>query len=153
MADKDAVVKAAQENAAKDEQSLLTLAGMLEVEIRRDPSVAQDPFYQPKYDSETMGLMDDLKSIGRRLLNRWNKELYGLVCGAKAGDQKDRNEILKALNLGETAVIAAVAGALIALAVPAPIAAALAPLITKKFIWPAKDELCDAWGESIADTK
>jgi hypothetical protein len=43
------------------------------------------------------------KRLGRRVLNRWNKELHGLVCGAKSGDQKDRDEILKALNLGEAA--------------------------------------------------
>lgn len=56
---------------------------------------------------------------------------------------------LTSLNLGEAAVIAAVAGALIGLGVGAAIAAPLAPLIVRRFIWPAKDELCVAWGESI----
>jgi hypothetical protein len=71
------------------------------------------------------------------------------VCGGKGNDKADREKILGALRLDEAAVIAAVAAALIAMAVPAPIAAAAAPLIVKKFIWPARDELCDAWGEAL----
>jgi hypothetical protein len=151
MADISAVTKAAQERAAtKDDESLLLLTGMLDLEIKKNPAIAEDPFYDPKYDSQTMGLTDDLKKIGRKILNRWNKELHGLVCGAKPGDQKEREAILSSLNLGEAAVIGAVAGALMAMAVPPPIAAALAPIIARKFILPAKDELCEAWGEAIA---
>jgi hypothetical protein len=153
MADISAVTTAAQDLASKDEESLVMLIGMLEGEIKKNPAIAQDPYYQPKYDGNTMGLMDDVKRPGRRVLNRWNKELHGLVCGGKTGDQKDRDAILSALNLGEVAVIGAVAAALMGLAVPAPIAAALAPLIVRKFIWPAKDELCTAWGEGIAGSQ
>src|SRR5262252_4726063 len=130
MVDINEVTKAAQNNASKDEESLVLLIGMLEKEIPKNPAVAQNPFYQPKYDSNTMGLVDDTKRLGRRVLKRWNKELHGLVCGAKAGDQKERDDILRALNLGEAAVIASVAAALMGLGVPPPIAAALAPLIT-----------------------
>jgi len=148
MADVSEVTKAAQDLASKDDESLVVLVGMLENEIRRNPAIAEDPGYQPKYDSTTMGV-DDLKRIGRRIVDRWNRELHGLVCGGKAGDAKDREAILSALNLGEVAVIGAVATALMGLAVSAPIAAALAPLIVRKFIWPAKDELCAAWGEGI----
>jgi len=88
--------------------------------------------------------------LSRRILNRWNKELCGLVCGAKGNDQNTRKAIFDSLNLGEAAVIAAVVGALLSLGVGAALAAPLAPLIVGKFIWPAKDELCDAWGEAIA---
>jgi hypothetical protein len=90
-----------------------------------------------------------MRALGRKILKRWNKELHGLVCGSGSANEKERTEILNSLNLGETAVIAAVAAALFGLGVPPPIAAALAPLIVKKFIWPAKDELCIAWGEGI----
>jgi len=40
---------------------------------------------------------------------------------------------------------------LLTLGVYAAIAAALAPLIVKRFIWPAKDELCAAWGEGVKE--
>ena len=44
---------------------------------------------------------------------RWNKELYGVVCGEKGGtetaeDKKIREDLLKALNLTDAAVIAAI---------------------------------------------
>lgn len=126
----------------KDEDALEVLIGMREKAIDANPALK---------DFETMGGLDELKAMGRRILNRWNKELYGVVCVGKSGDQKDRKAVLDSLNLGETAVIAAVASALLTLGVYAAIAAALAPLIVKRFIWPAKDELCAAWGEGVKE--
>lgn len=80
----------------------------------------------------------------------WNKELYDLVCGAKQPDQKDRTTLLASLHVGEAAVIAAVAGALVSLGAGAAVAAAAAPILVRRFIWPAKDELCAAWEERLA---
>jgi hypothetical protein len=80
------------------------------------------------------------------------------VCGKKVGgaaasaeDKKMRDDLLKALNLSDAAVIAAVVTALIALGAPAAVATPVAPYLVKKFIMPAKDELCDAWGEAMTD--
>jgi hypothetical protein len=70
-------------------------------------------------------------------------------CGGKDENQKDRKAVLDSINLGEAAVIAAAASAVLSLGAPAALAAAVAPLIVKRFIWPAKDELCEAWGEGI----
>lgn len=149
MADISAVVNEAKRLQKRDETSLLELVGRQTKAIELNPALKDKVDLDPKYDSTTMGAMDDLKALGLRVLKRWNKELYSMVCSNKGSDVKDRQAILDSLNLGETAVIAAVAGALMALGVPAPVAAALAPLITNKFIWPAKDELCGAWGEGI----
>jgi len=135
----------------KDEDALEVLIGMREKAIDANPALKDDVEFEPQYEFETMGGLDELKAMGRRILNRWNKELYGVVCGGKSGDQKDRKAVLDSLNLGETAVIAAVASALLTLGVYAAIAAALAPLIVKRFIWPAKDELCAAWGEGVKE--
>jgi hypothetical protein len=96
-----------------------------------------------------MGDLDDLKALGRRILARWNRELHGVVCGTKTEYQSSREAILNSLNLGEAAVIAAVASALLTGGAPAAIAAAVAPLLVKKFILPAKEELCAAWSEAI----
>lgn len=149
MPDISAVVNEAKRLESRDEVSLELLVGLRAKAIEENPALKDAIDLEPKYDSTTMGALDDVKALGSRILKRWNKELYGLVCENKAADQKDRNAILDALNLGQVAVIGAVASALITLAVPAPIAAALAPLVVKKFIWPAKDELCAAWGEGI----
>jgi hypothetical protein len=150
MPDTSAVVDAANRlHKQKDEVALELLIGMRAKAIEQDPALKDDIDFEPKYEAETMGALDEIKALGRRILNRWNRELYGVVCGNQGDDQKARTAVLNSLNLGEAAVIAAVAGALLSLGVAAAIAAALAPLIVKRFIWPAKDELCNAWGEEL----
>jgi len=149
MPEVKAVVDSATRLSAKDEASLELLLGMRAKAVERDPALKDDPDFEPKYEGATMGPLDDIKALGRRILNRWNKELYGVVCGSQTKDQESRKAVLDSLNLGETAVIAAVAGALVSLHVFPALAAVVAPLIVKKFIWPAKDELCAAWGEGI----
>jgi hypothetical protein len=148
MTDVGAVQSAAQNLADRDEDALELLLGLQQQAIDKDPELASDPNLSPQYEPH-MGLLDTVKSLGRSIAFRWAESLHGLVCESKSVDQQDRNKILDALNLGETAVIGAVAAALMGLAVPAPIAAAAAALIVKRFIWPARDELCTAWGEAL----
>lgn len=150
MSDINAVVDAAKRlHARKDEVGLELLIGMRAKVIEQNPALNDNVDFEPKYHAETMGALDDIKALGRRILNRWNRELYGVVCGNKGNDRKDRKAVIDSLNVGEVAVIAAVASTLLSLGVAAAIAAPLAPLIVKRFIWPAKDELCDTWGEEL----
>ena len=150
MPEVNVVVDAAKRlHKQKDEAGLELLIGMRARVIEQNPALKDNVDFEPKYETETMGALDEIKALGRRILNRWNKELYGVVCGNKGDDQKDRKTVLDSLNVSEAAVIAAVASALLSLGVAAAIAAPLAPLIVKRFIWPAKDELCGAWGESL----
>jgi hypothetical protein len=156
MSNETDVAGAAKVLLSKDEEALLLEIGLRERAIEADPARAEDPHLRVEYDSTHMGLIDDIKSLGRRIMVRWNKELYGAVCGKKVGgtaasveDKKMRDDLLKALNLSDAAVIAAVVTALIALGAPAAVAAPVAPYLVKKFIMPAKDELCDAWGEAM----
>ena len=117
--------------------------------VKEIPALKDNVEFEPEYEAQTMGPLDDIKAVGRKILNRWNKELYSLVCNKKGDDQKGRKAILDSLSLSETAVIGAVATTLLTLGVAAAIAAPVAPLIVKRFIWPAKDELCEAWSEGI----
>jgi len=133
----------------QDDEALLVLIGMREKAISAEPARKDDPNLEVVYEGSTMGPLDDLKRLGKRVASRWNKELFAIVCGPDNKDSEEREQLLNSLNLGEAAVIAAVAGALIGLGVGAAIAAPLAPLIVRRFIWPAKDELCVAWRESI----
>ena len=148
----DKVREAAKQLAeTKDDTALELLLGMRDQAIAKDPSKKVDPYLAPKYDGTVMGPIDTIRDLGKRIAKRWSQELHGLVCGEKAKDTKERRELLSALNLGEAAVIAAVASALLALGLAGAIAAAAAPLIVRRFIWPAKDELCTAWAESLQD--
>jgi hypothetical protein len=151
MTDQDDVVRAAQRLAHEKElPALEVLVGTRAMAIEQDPGLADDAEFEPEYPTETMGALTEIKQLGRRILKRWNKELHDLVCSDTETDQKTRSAILDSLSIGEAAVIAAVAGALLSLGVGAALAAPLAPLIVKKFIWPARHELCAAWSEAIA---
>lgn len=150
MSDVNEVVAAAKRlHEEKDDVALEVLIGMREKVIAQNPGLKDDVNLEVQYEEKLLGPLDDIKRLGKRILRRWNKELFGVVCGNKGKDPKDREAVLSSLNLGEAAVIAAVAGALISLGVGGALAAPLAPLIVRKFIWPAKDELCVAWGEAI----
>lgn len=150
MSDLNEVVAAANRlSEQKEDEALLVLIGMREKAIASDPTRKDDPNLEVVYAEPTMGPLDDIKRLGTRITNRWSKELFAIVCGNAEKDTKERQEVLNSLNLGEAAVMVAVASALISLGVGAAIAAPLAPLIVRRFIWPAKDELCEAWGEAI----
>ena len=151
MSDLNEVIAAANQlnEQKQDDEALLLLIGMREQALAAEPARKDDPHLAVSYDDPTMGPLDDIRRLGKRIMTRWNKELFAIVCGNETVDSKERADLLNSLNLGETAVIAAVAGVLISLGVGAAIAAPLAPLIVRRFIWPAKDELCVAWRESI----
>lgn len=153
MPDVAAVAAAANRLYQNDEASLEITIGLRAKAIERNPALKDNVDFTPTYDTTIMGPLEDVRALGHRILDRWNKELHGLVCGTKAEDVKQRTAVLNALNLGDAAVIGAVAGGLIALTVPPALAAPLASLIAKKFILPAKQELCVAWGEAIHDSR
>jgi hypothetical protein len=149
MADITTVITAAEQLRAKDEEALALEIGLRSERIEVDPSSADNPTLSIAYGTH-MGLIDDVKALGWRILSRWNKELYGIVCTSdNSENQQVRNKVVVALSLDEAALIAAVVPALVWLGAPAAIAAPVAPLLLKKFILPAKDELCSAWGEAI----
>ena len=100
-----------------------------------------------------MGVLDSVKSLGLRLLKRWNKELYGVICGDKPEDAEERSKIMTALNLGAGAAATAIAATLTSwLAVPAALAVVLAPILVKRLLVPGKEEMCAAWFENINST-
>lgn len=143
---KAAATKLYNEN---DEPALEVLIAMREEAVKKSPELGNDPNLVVKYTETTMA-SEGLKTLGRNILAQWNKQIYGLVCGNASEDQKDRQLILSALKIGSAAAVGAVATTLTAtLAVPAAVAAAVAALIVKRFIWPARAELCAGWAERI----
>lgn len=143
------VRQAAQLLAKSEDEALEVLLGKLDKAVTEDPSKKDDLSLNPQYDGPTMGTIEAVRDLGRRVARRWSRELHGLVCGEESNHPEERGELLDALKLSEAATIAAVASGLVALNVGAAIAAAAAPLIVRRFIWPAKDELCTAWAEML----
>lgn len=151
MADSNAVVAAAERLSDKDEDALAIEIGLRSKLIEADPNARDNPDLVVRYGTH-MGRLDDIKALGWRILARFNKELHAVVCTSDTAEDKEfRATIMGALSIDEAALIAVVAPALLALGAPAGIAAAVAPLVVKKFIIPAKEELCAAWGEALEE--
>jgi hypothetical protein len=129
-----------------DDEGLAVLLARRFEAIEKDPSLSGDLEMMPAYESTEMGLAE-LRALGWRLVRRWNRELHRLVCGSS--DAQVRQDLARALNLGEGTVIAVLMPCLLGIGIPAALAVVLAPIIVRKFLVPAGDELCNAWEEAI----
>ena len=133
----------------KNETALEVLIAKCDAAVKKNPELGNNPNLDVKYTETTMSF-EALKILGRNIVNQWNVQLFGLVCGITSEDQNDRKIILDALKIGSGAAAGAVAAALTTtFAVPAAVAVAVAALIVKRFIWPARAELCKGWQEKI----
>src|SRR6478735_8169325 len=97
-------ITVAENLLSKDEQALLLEIGLRENAITADPTRADDPDLAVVYEGTHMGLIDDIKALGNRIMNRWNRELYAIVCpkasaAVTAEEKKTRDDLLTALNL------------------------------------------------------
>ena len=149
MPSTDPLQLALQDLLAADDDTLLEKLGMgLSANIAQQPEALQ---YAPQftYDVAVMGPMDDLRSLGRRVLSRWSRELFKVMCGDAASDQKDRESLLKAIGVSDVAIGAALTAMLVTWGLAAAIAAVIAALVVKRIISPAGDEACKFWGEKL----
>jgi len=142
----DETKQVAQSLAERDVENLYELIGRQEKTIERNPALAYGPDLDPPYDSGHMGLIEDVKALGKRVAKRWSHALHDLICGS--GNDAEREQLKTALNISEAAAIATVTGLLLPVLSP-PIAAAVAVVIVKKFLAPAGEELCEYWKEQL----
>ncbi|WP_316193856.1 hypothetical protein [Bradyrhizobium sp. SZCCHNRI1029] len=138
--------------AGYDESNLIEMLGIRARQIQSNHTIAGEFSPDVTYDAKFMGPLDDIKALGLRILNRWNRELFNIVCGASNDDKEDRTKILNALTLGEGAAIAALIPVLTGLGLAPALAAVLAAIIVKRFLGTALDTICDAWGQQVKKT-
>jgi hypothetical protein len=103
----DLIVAAERLGEKKDEEALAFEIGLRSKRIEGDQTAADNPDLIVTYGTHMgMGAIDDIKALGWRILVRWNKELYAVVCSSeKAEDQEMRKKIFSALSLDEAALI------------------------------------------------
>ena len=86
MADVKSVIDSAKRLNLKDETSLEILLGLREKAIEGNPALKDDPDFEPKYEGQTMGAMDEIKALGRRVL----VPVEGLEAIVKRGSLRTR---------------------------------------------------------------
>lgn len=138
---------------ALDEPHLMSELDRRIALVDLDPGVADLPSMQLLTVAEG-GLEGGLPAIGpvaRRLLRRWERELYELLCGDDPDDQETRGRLRDALGIGPEALAGALAGWLLAgpLGLSALLAGVLAAILVKRIGPATADELCLVWKERL----
>lgn len=134
-----------------DESQLYETLAIREQAIAKSPELAQRFDLDVAY-ANVMGPREVLQEIGMGILNRWNKETYGLICGDDAQAQAQRKELLGAVGVGGGAAAATyLAGVLVLIPGLAPaLAAVLAVIVWKRFVSPAGEEFCVVWKKHLS---
>src|SRR5438477_7381485 len=147
--DPDAVQAVAKLLRADETQLYETLA-IREKAIEEKPELGTRYDVDIAYDADIMGPKDFLRDLGVKILRRWNKEAYKLICGGDAADAKDRNDLVHLVASGSVDAGGGIAGILVASLGLAPaIAAVIAVIILKRFVKPAGEEFCMLWAKNI----
>ena len=133
-----------------DEDQLLEQLGMRSAVVSRDVARSADFQLSVKAaDIAAMGIKDDMKVLGGKILRRWNRSAYELACGTDPDDSKSREDLQKALGIGEGAAIAVLTAGLIGVGLMAALAPLVATIIVKKFFNPAYGEFCGYWKQKL----
>lgn len=94
------------------------------------------------------GFIDSFRELGQKVLDRWQRELYRLMCGDGGTASAERDKLRSALGLEQAAMVGGISAALMAIAVPPFIAPLLAAIIVKNGINPAWEVTCEVWGKA-----
>lgn len=131
--------------------SLYAQLGAYSIAFPRDPGNFIDPTVSVPIDVSVAGPLDDAIGLGKRILKRWNKAIYDLVCGTKEADPEVRKTILSAMKLNSPeALAAAITGVLISVFSVGPAVAALVGVLFGKVLLPAAgEEVCKFWQERL----
>lgn len=133
-----------------EEEQLYEELGLRSQALGKDFSKAGELEPEIAYDAQEMGPLDELKKLGVRIFNRWNKETYKLLCAKEETALIDREELLKAFTKGETAVATLLCSYAVTQFGLAPIiATVIVTIVLKRFFRPAYEELCKTWEESF----
>lgn len=147
------VASHARDLLALDETLLMVeLSDRLEL-IDRDPAMADLP------SAPLMSLSGGLESgaprrpsgLAIRLLSRWERELYDLICSDSEEDQELRNKLRDALGVDTQSLIMLVTGWLVSgpLGVSALLAGVLAAILVKRFGGATAEVVCDSWKQRL----
>jgi|SRR4030095_11468076 hypothetical protein len=129
-----------------DVDQLVEQLGMRAAVVAKDINKSAE--LQPKITAEdvkAMGIKEDLADLGNRVLRRWQRSSYELLCGGSADDAETRDALKDAFGMGDVAAITAITTALIGIGLMPALAPILATILFKKFLKPTYGEFCAFW--------
>ena len=144
-------IEAAVKNLrAADDASLYAKLGAYATMFPEDPQQFAVPGASIQIDAETAGPLSDSIELGKRILKRWNRALYDLICADS--DPQAKKTIINALNLKSVdGIAAAVTGILISTFSVGPAVATVVGVLLARVLLPAAaDEICKFWKEKLS---
>jgi hypothetical protein len=142
---------AVKELSRSDANSLYARLGAYSTAYPGDPGQFVSPGATPPVDASIAGPLDDAMALGKRILKRWNRTIFDLVCGTDGVDPQARKTIMDALKLNSPeALAAAVTSVLIGVFSVGPAVAAIVGVLFGKVLLPAAgQEVCVFWKERL----
>jgi hypothetical protein len=142
---------AVKDLSAADTASLYAKLGAYARAFPSDPAQFATPEAAVQVDEEVAGPLDDAIILGKRILARWQKSIYDLVCGGESVDPEARKTIMNSLNLNSPeALAAAITGVLISAFSVVPAVAVIVGVLFGKILLPAAGkEVCQFWKEKM----
>jgi hypothetical protein len=143
-----AEIDAAVRNLAKEDLSnLYAKLGAYSIAFPQDPALFAAPAATIQVDVRVAGPLDEAIALGKRILRRWQKAIFDLVCSTDGVDPQARTTILDALKLNSPeALSAAITSVLIAVFSVGPAVAAIVGVLFGKILLPtAGAEVCSFW--------
>jgi hypothetical protein len=118
-----------------DEDQLVAQLGMRAAAAAQDFRKSAE--LAPAIATNEAAAMGDLQALGLRILRRWNRSAFDVVCGDDPDDNPTREKMRNALGLGDAAAIGTLSAALIGMGMMPALGPVLAAIIVKKFFNPA----------------
>jgi hypothetical protein len=134
-----------------DTGSLYAKLGAYSVAFPQGPAQFAAPDATVQVDVGIAGALDDAIALGKRILKRWNKAIFDLVCSKDGVDPQARKTIMNALTLNSPeALAAAITSVLIGVFSVGPAVAAVVGVLFGKVLLPAAgEEACKFWKERL----
>lgn len=133
---------------ALDDTTLLTEIGRRQALLEMTPDISES-ISLAVHPEGTEAVHASFLDLGRRLVDRLNRELYRVLCGEEEGDRAEREKLKASLRLSEAAMIGGIATTLMAIGTPPFVAPLAATVIVKSGVQPAWEETCRFWGERL----
>jgi hypothetical protein len=145
------IAAAVKDLSAADTASLYAKLGAYSRAFPSDPAQFAAPGAAITIDEEVAGPLDDAVALGKRILVRWQKTVYELVCGGDSVDPAARKTILDSLKVcSPEALAAAITGVLISAFSVVPAVATIVGVLFGKILLPAAgQEICLFWKSKL----
>lgn len=136
---------------ASDSNSLYARLGASALAFASDPQQFVAPKAAIAVDVSIAGPLDDAIGLGKRILKRWNKAIYDLVCNTEGVDPQAKKTIMDAIKLGRPDALAtAITSVLIGVFSVGPGVALVVGVLFGKVLLPAAgEEVCAFWKERL----